>query len=122
MGPADIDVDSQCADLVSAVMSAWSNCGAGSITESSTALPDGLVAAISIGSASCVELLVSPDAKSSTWSALVSWPKVGGLERRALVPRHLLGAAHEKLRKAEFELQGWWHDGTEVVFGAFEVA
>lgn len=69
-----------------------------------------------------IEILVNYLAAADTWRALTEWPHDRDCTMRALVPRHLLGQAHENLRDEGFELQGWWLEDGNVAFSSAEIA
>ena len=96
----------------------WRLNGYECLIEFSESWPRGLVATISAGDGER-EYLLSSEACSDVWEALKRLPK-GGSTRCVVLPRHLLGSAHECLRNHGFLLQGWWVCDGSV--GSLEVA
>lgn len=82
----------------------------------------GLYAALAAGTCKRLEFVVGATVQAGGWEIMRSWPRAKDWRHCALVPRSLMGAAHEQLDQGGFELQAWWLEGDRVAFGNVEVA
>lgn len=68
-----------------------------------------------------IEFVVGED-DPDIWDTLASYRAFEAWQLCALVPIHLLGIAHERLRVSDFQLQGWWSSDDRIHFGNLEIA
>lgn len=79
------------------------------------------MASIAAEHARRLEFVVDAD-DPDVWDVLTGMEPAEAWSLCALVPLPLLGVAHERLRRNDYELQGWWVLGDQVCFGGVEIA
>lgn len=115
-------VHADASEVIDAACRAWRVNGAECRIGDSPETVPGLVAALAVDRDRCIEFVVGTEAGQQVWDALTRWPRPESWRVCVLVPKRLLGQAHEHLRDGDFELQGWWVESGGVSFGTVEIA
>lgn len=117
-----VPTDHTPARVLQAAVQAWASNGEPCEVHRPELNAPGLVAALAATESRRIELLIDDAADESLWPVLLSWPRSESWSVCALVPRPLLGAAHDHLRDGNLELQGWQVADGQVEFGRVELA
>jgi len=115
------DVPTLSGRVVAAALRAWETIGEPVQVSSTPINGHAQMASIAAEGARRLEFVVDAD-DPDVWDVLIGMEAVEAWRLCALVPLPLLGVAHERLRRNDYELQGWWVRGDEVFFGSVEIA